>query len=85
MVFICLLGICYGAGAPGAPWTAEETEIIYKKVMYLYFDHKKNNIVKEMKKLGHDSKDYTPNTNFPSAAKVYLSIFLPKIPHSKST
>ena len=85
LVFICLLGICYGAGAPGAPWTAEETEIIYRKIMHLYNNFKKNAIRAEMRKLGYDSKDYTPNTNFPSAAKVYLSIFLPKIPHSKST
>ena len=75
MILICLFGLCYGAGAPGAPWTAEETEIIYKKVMFLFFDHKKNNIKKAFKKLGYDSKDYTPNTNFPSAAKViYLHI-----------
>ena len=80
LIFICLLGICYGAGSPGASWTAEETEIIYKKVMYLYFDHKKNNIIKEMKKLGHDSKDYTPNTNFPSAAKVISLYSCPNFP-----
>ena len=77
MVLICLFGLCYGAGAPGAPWTAEETEIIYKKVMLLYFDHKKNNIMQQMKKLGYDYKDYTPDSNFPSAAKVISLYYLP--------
>ena len=79
MVLICLFGLCYGAGAPGAPWTAEETEIIYKKVMFLYFEHKKNNNIKEMKKYGYDSKDYTPDTNFPSAAKVISLYYFPKL------
>ena len=70
LIIICLFGLCCGAGAPGAPWTAEETEIIYKKIAYLFFGHKKNNIVQEMKKLGYDSKKYVPDSNFPSAAKV---------------
>ena len=67
---MCLFGLCYGAGAPGAPWTPEETEIIYRKIMHLYNDFKKNGIKAEMRKRGYDDKEYTPNTNFPSAAKV---------------
>ena len=70
LVLICFFGLCYGAGAPGAPWTPEETEIIYRKIMHLYNDFKKNGIKAEMRKRGYDDKEYTPNTNFPSAAKV---------------
>ena len=47
--------------------------------MFLFFEHKKNNIIKEMKKNGYDSKDYTPNTNFPNAAKVISLYYLPKL------
>ena len=32
-----------------------------------------------MKKNGYDSKDYTPNTNFPNAAKVISLYYLPKL------
>ena len=45
--------------------------------MLLYFDHKKNNIMQQMKKLGYDYKDYTPDSNFPSAAKVISLYYLP--------
>merc|ERR1712141_100183 len=82
LIIICLFGLCCGAGAPGAPWTAEETEIIYKKIMYLFFGHKKNNIIQEMKRLGYDSKDYTPDTNFPSAAKILRMAFHDFVPYT---
>jgi len=82
LIIICLFGLCCGAGAPGAPWTAEETEIIYKKIMYLFFGHKKNNIIQEMKRLGYDSKDYTPDTNFPSAAKILRMAFHDCVPYT---
>jgi len=82
LVLICLFGLCYGAGAPGAPWTPEETEIIYKKIAYLFFGHKKNNIIQEMKKLGYNSKDYVPDSNFPSAAKILRLAFHDCVPYT---
>jgi len=82
LIIICLFGLCCGAGAPGAPWTAEETEIIYKKIAYLFFGHKKNNIIQEMKKLGYNSKDYVPDSNFPSAAKILRLAFHDCVPYT---
>jgi len=82
LVLICLFGLCCGAGAPGAPWTAEETEIIYKKIAYLFFGHKKNNIIQEMKKLGYNSKNYVPDSNFPSAAKILRLAFHDCVPYT---
>merc|ERR1711953_828715 len=82
LVLICFFGLCYGAGAPGAPWTPEETEIIYRKIMHLYNDFKKNGIKAEMRKRGYDDKEYTPNTNFPSAAKVLRLAFHDCVPYA---
>jgi len=82
LIIICLFGLCCGAGAPGAPWTAEETEIIYKKIAYLFFGHKKNNIIQEMKKLGYNSKNYVPDSNFPSAAKILRLAFHDCVPYT---
>ena len=65
-----LFGLCGAQG--GASWTAEETEIIYKKLRTLFKADMKNSLRQQMIQLGVDYKDYTENTNFPSAAKVII-------------
>ena len=68
LILIGLFGLC---GAQ-APWTSEETDIIYHKVRSL-FTETKNSIRKQMRKKGFNHKNYTPNTNFPSPAKVHMN------------
>ena len=70
-IVLILIGLLELCGAH-APWTSEETEIIYHKVRSL-FTETKNSIRKQMKKKGFDHKTYTKNTNFPSPAKVYMN------------
>ena len=67
ILILGLFGLCE-CGAQ-APWTSEETEIIYHKVRSL-FTASKGSITKQMKKKGFNPKSYTPGTNFPSPAKV---------------
>merc|ERR1712038_1732160 len=82
LIIICLFGLCCGAGAPGAPWTAEETEIIYKKLRTLFKADMKNSLRQQMIQLGVDYQDYTENTNFPSAAKVLRLAFHDCVPYT---
>ena len=73
-IVLILIGLLELCGAQ-APWTSEETEIIYHKVRSLFTETKKtkNSIRKQMKKKGFNNKNYTKNTNFPSPAKVYMN------------
>ena len=73
-LIILILGL-FGLCGAQAPWTSEETEIIYHKVRSL-FTATKGSITKQMKKKGFNPKTYTPGTNFPSPAKVILGTYI---------
>ena len=69
VTLIVLFELC---GAQSS-WTPEETEIIYHKVRS-YLTVGKSSIKMQMRKKGFNSKKYTTGTNFPSAAKVNITI-----------
>ena len=65
-LIILILGL-FGLCGAQAPWTSEETEIIYHKVRSL-FTATKGSITKQMKKKGFNPKSYTPHFKLPVAA-----------------